>query len=70
LIVGLANRSISGVPSVVRLVKIELLAERVWEGLHLKAALIVKGVHHPIRWACREALHADGTITLKRKQFI
>jgi hypothetical protein len=71
LIVGLANGGISGVPGVVRLVKLELLAERVWEGLHLKAELIVKGVHHPICWTCREVLNADGSITtLKRKQYV
>jgi hypothetical protein len=70
LIVGLANGGISGVPGVVRLVKLELPAERVWEGLPLKAELIVKGVHHPICWACREVLNADGSITLKRKQYI
>jgi len=57
-------------PHQVRLVKLELSAERVWEGLHLKAELIVKGVHHPICWACREVLNADGSITLKRKQYI
>jgi len=70
LILGLANGGISGVPGVVRLVKLELPAERVWEGPHLKAELIVKGVHHPICWTCREVLNADGSITLKRKQYV
>ena len=30
------------------------------------AEIIVKGVTHPVRWACRETLNADGSLTLKR----
>jgi hypothetical protein len=52
------------------LVKLELPAERVWEGLHLKAELIVTGVHHSICWDYREVINADGSITLKRKQYV
>lgn len=37
-----------------------------WEGLRLSAALEVKGVRHPLRWACRQALNPDGSLTLKR----
>jgi len=57
-------------PHQVRLVKLELPAERVWKGLHLKAELISKGVHHSICLACREVLNADSSITLKRKQYV
>jgi hypothetical protein len=38
-----------------------------WEGLTLTAALEVKGVDYPVRWACREA-NADGSLTLKRQR--
>jgi hypothetical protein len=31
---------------------LELPAERIWEGPHLKAELIVKGVQRSIGWAC------------------
>ncbi len=36
-----------------------------WRGLRLKAELDVKGQRHPITWACREALNADGSLTLR-----
>jgi hypothetical protein len=35
------------------------------EGLRLKAEIEVKGVRHPIRWACRQKVNADGTLTLR-----
>ncbi|QNQ12211.1 hypothetical protein H3Z74_23455 [Sphingomonas alpina] len=37
-----------------------------WEGLRLKAELEVKGARHPLRWACRQQLNADSSLTLKR----
>ncbi len=37
-----------------------------WEGLQLKAELEVKGVRHPVRWACRQKTNADGSLTLRR----
>jgi hypothetical protein len=36
-----------------------------WQGLRLKAALEVKGVLHPVRWACRQKVNADGSLTLR-----
>ena len=36
-----------------------------WEGLRLKAELEVKGVRYPARWACRQKLNADGSLTLR-----
>jgi hypothetical protein len=41
-----------------------------WEGLQLKAELEVKGVTHPVRWACRESVNADGSLTLKRNPYL
>jgi hypothetical protein len=56
------------IPHQVRLARLELPSGVGWEGTRLKADLIVKGVSHPIRWACREAVHSDGSIPLKRNQ--
>jgi hypothetical protein len=53
-------------PHQVSLARLELPVGKSWEGTRLKAELIVKGVSHPIRWACRESLNSDGSITLKR----
>ncbi len=36
-----------------------------WEGLRLKAELEVKGVRHPVRWACRQKVNPDGSLTLR-----
>ena len=52
-------------PHQVRLVHLELRPGISWEGTCLKAELIVKGVSHPLRWACRESVNPDGTLTLK-----
>lgn len=35
------------------------------EGLRLKAEIEVKGMRHPVRWACRQKVNADGTLTLR-----
>jgi hypothetical protein len=51
-------------PHQVRLARLELPAGLGWKGTRLKGELIVKGVHHPLRWACREALNQDGSLTL------
>jgi hypothetical protein len=32
--------------------------------------LIVKGLSHPIRWACRESVNPNGSITLTRNPYI
>ena len=37
-----------------------------WQGLKLKAELDVKGVLHPVNWACQQKVNADGTLTLER----
>jgi len=36
-----------------------------WKGLRLRAELEVKGVRHPVRWACRQSLNEDGSLTLR-----
>jgi hypothetical protein len=35
------------------------------EGLRLKAELEVKGVRYPVRWACRQKVNPDGSLTLR-----
>ncbi len=37
-----------------------------WAGLRLKAEIEVKGMRYPLRWACRQTLNADGSLTLRR----
>lgn len=54
------------IPHQVRLASLELPAGVGWEGTRLKAAVQVKGVSHPIRWACRESINPDGALTLKK----
>ena len=53
-------------PHQVRLTRLELPAGLGWEGMRLKAELIVKDAIHPMRWACRESLNPDGSITLQQ----
>ena len=36
-----------------------------WQGLKVKAELEVKGVRHPVKWACHQKLNPDGSLTLK-----
>jgi hypothetical protein len=57
-------------PHQVRLVSLKLESGVGWEGTCLKVELIVKGVSHPIRWACRESLNPDGSITLKQNPYL
>ena len=35
------------------------------EGLRLKGELEVKGVRYPVRWACRQKVNSDGSLTLR-----
>lgn len=58
------------IPHQVRLVSLELGSATGWEGMRLRAELIVKGVSHPIRWACRETVNPDGSITLRRNPYL
>lgn len=36
-----------------------------WKGLKLRAEIEVKGVRHPVRWACHQQLNSDGSLTLR-----
>lgn len=36
-----------------------------WQGLKLKAEIEVKGMRYPVRWACRQKLNEDGTLSLR-----
>lgn len=36
-----------------------------WQGLKLRAEIEVKGMRYPVRWACRQKLNEDGTLTLR-----
>ena len=58
------------IPHQVRLARLELPAGFGWEGTRLKAELIVKGMSHPIRWACRESINLDGSITLTGNPYL
>lgn len=51
-------------PHQVRLVSLKLPAGLGWRGLRLRAGLLLKNVSHPIRWACRESINPDGSLTL------
>ncbi|GAA4774398.1 hypothetical protein GCM10023219_22310 [Stakelama sediminis] len=53
-------------PSGVHQVMLEWPDTRDWQGLKLSAELEVKGVLHPLNWACRQPLNRDGSLTLKR----
>jgi hypothetical protein len=35
-----------------------------WKGLKLMAEIEVKGVRHPVQWACQQKLNDDGSLTL------
>ncbi len=37
-----------------------------WKNLKLSAEIEVKGIRHPVRWACRQKLNEDGSLTLHR----
>jgi hypothetical protein len=53
-------------PSGVRQAMLLLPPGTDWQGLKLKAELEVKGVRHPVNWACAEKTNEDGSLTLKR----
>jgi hypothetical protein len=36
-----------------------------WKGLILRAAIEVKGMRYPVRWACHQNLNDDGSLTLR-----
>ena len=54
------------VPGKIRQAQLVLPAGTQWQGLRLRAALQVKGMRVPVRWACREKCNEDGSLTLRR----
>jgi hypothetical protein len=57
------------IPNKVRQTRLVLPAGTNWEGGRLKADLLIKDVIHPVRWACRESLNSDGSLTLSRSRY-
>jgi len=53
-------------PTGIRQAMLSWSGKRDWAGMKLSAALEVKDVQHPLRWACQQALNADGSLTLRR----
>lgn len=53
-------------PTGIQQALMKLPAGTQWEGLCLHASLLVKGVEHPLRWACRQQLREDGSLVLRR----
>lgn len=54
------------VPGKVRQAELTLPAQTSWEGLKLYAAIEMKNMTYPVRWACNEQLNKDGSLTLGR----
>jgi hypothetical protein len=52
-------------PGKVRQAKLPLPRGTDWKGLRIKGEIEVKGQRYPVRWACRQSLNADGTLTLR-----
>jgi len=52
-------------PGHVRQAQFPLPKGSAWQGLRLKAEIEVKGQMHPVRWACRQKVNADGSLTLR-----
>jgi hypothetical protein len=52
-------------PRKVRQVKLPLPRGTEWKGLRVKGELEVKGQRYPVRWACKQSLNADGTLTVR-----
>jgi hypothetical protein len=53
-------------PGKVRQAKFALPKGTKWKGLRLKADIEVKGQRYPVRWACRQKLNEDGSLTLRQ----
>jgi hypothetical protein len=52
-------------PGKVRQAKLPLPKGTKWKRLRLKAEIEVKDRTFPVRWACRQSLNPDGTLTLR-----
>ena len=58
------------VPGKIRQARLPLPAGTAWAGLRLGAELEIKGMRHPVRWACHQKLEPDGSLRLRRTQGI
>ena len=52
-------------PGKIRQAQFALAPGTRWEGLRLRAQIEVKDVLYPVRWACRQKLNDDGSLTLR-----
>jgi hypothetical protein len=52
-------------PGKVRQAKFPLPKGTKWKGLRLKAEIEVKGQRHPVKWASRQGMNDDGSLTLR-----
>ena len=52
-------------PGKIRQAQFVLPKETKWQGLKLRAEIEVKGMRHPVQWACHQKLNSDGTLTLR-----
>jgi hypothetical protein len=52
-------------PGKVRQAKFSLPRGTDWQGLRVRGEIDVKGQRYPVRWACKQALNADGSLTLR-----
>jgi hypothetical protein len=52
-------------PGHVRQALLPLPKGTTWQGLRLKAELEVKGQRYPVRWACKQNLNGDGSLSLR-----
>jgi len=52
-------------PGKVRQAKFPLPRGTNWKGLRLKAELEIKGQRYPVRWASRQGMNPDGSLTLR-----
>jgi len=53
-------------PTGIRQAMLSWTGKRDWTGMRLRAELEVKGVRHPLRWACAQKLEDDGSLVLRR----
>jgi hypothetical protein len=54
------------VPGKIRQARLPLPTGTPWQGLRLSAELEVKGMRHPVHWACHQRLEPDGSLRLRR----
>ncbi len=52
-------------PGKIRQAQFVLPSRTKWQGLRMRAEIEVKGMLHPVRWACRQKLNDDGSLTLR-----